>query len=104
MSVTVESLSEMLNVHSEEDVAALTRLLAAAESRITNYLRGGRMPEAERDVAVESLVNELWLRRNSPGGVASWSPEGTVPVRFHPDAIFPIRPMLDPHRGRPAIG
>ncbi len=105
MSVTVSAASAFIGISDEEPI--LPDLLNVADAMVTEYLRPSgerRIPGAVRDHAVKVLTGELWQRRNSPAGVASWSADGQTPIRLALDTLKAVRPILDPYRGYGGIG
>ena len=105
MTVTLESAAQFVGISPDEPV--LPALLAAAEAAVKDYLRPSgerRITNALRDLAVLTATTELWRRRNAPGGVASWSPDGVTPVRLSADFMKPVKPLLDPYRGVGGVG
>ena len=58
-----------------------------------------KCPTAVYDLAIKSAVDQLYKRRNSNGGVASWGPEGSSPVFLPNDVLRPVRPLYARYRG-----
>lgn len=103
--VTTEQAGQFIGIAADEPL--LPALLATAEAMVKGYLRPTgqrRIPDSIRDHAVLTLTGELWNRRNSPGGVASWSPDGATAVRYSRDAMGAVKPLLGPYRSAGAIG
>jgi len=104
-SVSVEEAAQFIGCSPDEPI--LPALLATAVDSVNNYLRPSgvrRCPGSIWDHAVKAATSELWLRRNAPGGVASWSPDGSTAIRMSADFMKPVYPLLDPYRGIGAIG
>jgi hypothetical protein len=99
MTVTLEDLADYVGASPSEPTLAL--IFEAAPTMINDHLgqRGRqKIPAATYDLAVLQLGSELWIRRNSPGGVMSWA-NGDVPARLAADAMRSVRPMIDRYKG-----
>lgn len=104
MTVDLGALALYLNANPEEPL--LSDLLAESEELVTTYLGADgqqRCPTVTRDLAVKSLASELYARRNAPGGVAQWVPEGQ-PVRLARDPLVAVKSLLAPYRTIGPVG
>jgi len=104
MTVSVEELAAFLGTSPAEPT--LLGILLDAEELVGAYLGDfGRQscPQRTQDLAVKQLCSELWSRRNAPGGVAQWGPDGQ-PVRLARDPMVSVKPLLAPYRGLGSVG
>jgi len=104
MATTVEDLADYVGAAPAEPLLPLVH--AASLEMIDDYLgpRGkSKCPTSVYDLATLQLGSELWIRRNSPGGVMSWA-NGDVPARLAADAMRSVRPLLDRYKGLGAVG
>ena len=105
MAVTLEQAAAY--VGGSPDDPNLPGLLATATRMVDDYLRqDGRMrcPIEVHDHSILQLSSELYIRRNSPGGIVSWGPDGSVPARLASDAMISVQPALDRYRGLGRVG
>lgn len=84
-------------VGASEDDPFIILFHRAAPALIKRHMRGGTLDPSIHDVAVLQLISELWIRRNSGGGIAAFA-DG-VPVRLARDAMVSVAPLLAPDRG-----
>jgi hypothetical protein len=99
MAVTLENMADYIGASPAEPTLPL--IYDATFSMINDHLgqRGRqKIPASTYDLAVLQLGSELWIRRNSPGGVMSWA-NGDVPARLAADAMRSVRPMIDRYKG-----
>ena len=104
MALTVAQLATYVGASPDE--AALTDALSEATTLVDDYLGvAGRQscPDNVKDLAVKQLGSELWARRNSPGGISQWGPDGQ-PVRLARDPLTAVRPLLWRYRGFGTVG
>jgi hypothetical protein len=104
MTVSVEDVAAYVNASSAEPT--LPGILLDAIELVAEYLgeSGAQScPARTRDLAVRQLASELFARRNSPGGVAQWGPDGQ-PVRLARDVMVSVRPLLAPYRSLGCVG
>src|SRR5689334_11341429 len=103
MTVSVEDLAGYVNASPADPT--LPGLLADAIALIDAHLGTGKTvcPSRIYDLAVKQLGSELWARRNSPGGVAQWGPDGQ-PVRLARDPLVSVRPLLAAFRPIGTVG
>jgi hypothetical protein len=104
MTTTVEDLADYVGAAPTEPLLPLVH--ASSLKMIDDYLgpRGkAKCPTSVYDLATLELGSNLWVRRNSPGGITSWA-SGDVPVRLARDAMLSVAPMLARYRGLGAVG
>lgn len=104
MTVTVSDLAGYVNASPAEPT--LPGILLDATELVDRYLgTSGRAacPARTRDLAIRQLGSELWARRNSPGGVLQWGPDGQ-PVRLSRDVMISVRALLSPYRSLGTVG
>ncbi len=104
MAVTAEQLAGFVGASPAEPT--LPDVLAEAVALVDGHLGAdGRQtcPSVVRDLAVKTLGSELWSRRNAPGGVVQWGPDGQ-PVRLARDPLVSVRALLAPFRGLGRVG
>jgi hypothetical protein len=63
-----------------------------------------KCPSATYDLAILSACDQLWRRRNAPGGVATWGGDGSVPVFLPNDILKPVRPLYARYRPIGSVG
>lgn len=92
-------------VGANEDDVFLPRVYSAALELIYGYLGAAEadVPASVLETAILQLGSELWVRRNSPGGIAQWTDEGN-PVRLGADPLRTVRPLLARYKGLGAVG
>lgn len=72
----------------------LTDYLTAAEVLLVGYLgEEHAVPDAVLDNATLQLVQELYLRRRSPGGIVTYGGEESI-ARLNRDPMVSIYPLL----------
>lgn len=104
MTVTAADLAEFVNASPADPL--LPGLLADAEELISEYLGTAgiaRCPTRTYDLAIKTLASELFARRNAPGGISQWGPDGQ-PVRLARDPLVSVRSLLLPYRSLGAVG
>lgn len=105
MTTTVDDLADYVGAAPTEPLLPLIH--AASLSLINDHLgaRGkAKCPVDIYDLATLQLGSELWIRRNSPGGVVNSWVNGQVPARLARDAMASIKPMIDKYKGLGAVG
>lgn len=90
--VTEEQAREYVDV---EDTVDLSAYLATAVDLISAYVGAAEIPDSVRDNATLQLVQELFTRRRSPGGITNFAGVDTV-VRLSRDPMASIYPLLKP--------
>ena len=104
MTVDVTELATYLNTSPVEP--SLPGILAEAGQLVEDHLGPHGLagcPDLVVDLAVKTLASELFARRNSPGGIAQWGPDGQ-PVRLARDPRVSVRALLAPYRGLGVVG
>jgi hypothetical protein len=105
--MTAPTLTEVADyVGTSPAEPTLPGLLSVAVKLVDDHLGATgreRCPEEVHKHAITQLVSELWTRRNAPGGVAQWTPDG-APLRLARDSLVAVRPLLDPYRGLGVVG
>lgn len=104
MPVTTDDLAAWLNASPAE--STLPDVLDDAIELVDKYLGEAGVtacPTRTHDLAVKTLAGELFARRNSPGGVAQWGPDGQA-VRLARDPLVSVKPLLLPYKGLGAVG
>ncbi|MGE6955125.1 hypothetical protein [Staphylococcus capitis] len=99
MTVTVEQIADYLGVLPTDP--NLPALLAAANDLVDADLTPtgkAKCPSHVFDLAILSTVDQLWRRRNAPGGIATWGPDGGTPVYLPNDVLRPVRPLYARYR------
>lgn len=105
MTVTAAELAEFVSASPADPL--LPGLLLDAEELVSEYLGTAgiaRCPTRTYDLAIKTLASELFARRNAPGGVSSWGPDGQQPVRLARDPLVSVRSLLLPYRGLGVAG
>lgn len=104
MAVTVAQLAGYLGTSPDEPT--LPAILSTAQDMVDGYLGTDGVtacPLSVYDTAVEQLGSELFARRNSPSGIAQWTPDGQ-PVRLARDPMTSVKPLLLPYRPLGTVG
>jgi hypothetical protein len=97
-TVTEEQARAYADVGDDVD---LTDYLATAEDLIDGYLSDTVVPDSVRANAVLQLVQELYMRKRSPGGITSYAGADTA-VRLSRDPMVSIYALFRPWTaGRP---
>jgi len=81
-------------------------LMNAAIKLVDDDLKTGkdRCPEEIYDLAIMQTTDQLWRKRNAPGGIATWGPEGTSPIFLPKDVLTSVRPLYARYRPIGGIG
>lgn len=74
-----------------------------ATSLVTDYCRGGSVPESVRTRAILEVAAELWHRRNAPNGIKNFADgfDGAAAIRVARDPMVAARPLLAPYMPLP---
>lgn len=104
MPVTAEDLAGYANASPADPL--LPGILLDATELVDAYLGEAGItacPVRIYDLAVKQLGSELFARRNAPGGISTWGPDGT-PVRLARDPMVSVKPLLLPYKGLGTVG
>lgn len=88
--VTEEQARAYADVDGDVDLSAF---LATAEELIDAYLNDIEVPDSVRANATLQLVQELYIRKRSPGGITNFAGVD-APVRLSRDPMASIYPLL----------
>lgn len=104
MAVDIEEVADYVGISSDDP--NLPALIEAAEILVEEDLKPDGMrkcPEPLFDMAVTQTVDQLWRKRNAPGGVASFGETGQ-PVFLPADVLKPVRPLYAKYRPLGSVG
>jgi hypothetical protein len=88
----------------DPETPGLAELYDAAVAGVDAYLGANKpkVPIGTYNLAVAKACQEMWHAKQSPGGVASWGPDGQA-VRLARDPLAGVYPLIRRYRplGRP---
>jgi hypothetical protein len=104
MTVQLEEVAAYVGISVDEP--ALPALMDAAAVLVEEDLKPDGMskcPAVIFDMAVTQTVDQLWRKRNAPGGVAAFGEDGQ-PVFLPADVLKPVRPLYARYRPLGSVG